>query len=68
MSLVARIEALIEERGLTAGVRLPSERTLAAELGVGMLAEYLATYTGGLKAVVRDERAKRRAERRHVAR
>ena len=37
------------------------DHALAAELGVGMLAEYLATYTGGLKAVVRDERAKRRA-------
>jgi hypothetical protein len=50
------------------------DHALAAELGVGMLAEYLATYVGGLKAVVRDERAKRRAalptrpDRRQTAR
>ena len=46
----------------------------ATGLGVGSLADYLASYTGGLKALVRDERALRRAEapprpdRRHKAR
>ena len=46
----------------------------ATGLGVGSLADYLANYTGGLKALVRDERALRRAEapprpdRRHKAR
>ncbi|MDK1101145.1 GntR family transcriptional regulator, partial [Cronobacter sakazakii] len=32
--LVERIRALITERGLEAGMRLPSERQLAQELGV----------------------------------
>ncbi|OHC94814.1 MAG: hypothetical protein A3H25_05225 [Sphingomonadales bacterium RIFCSPLOWO2_12_FULL_63_15] len=46
----------------------------ATGLGVGSLADYLASYPGGLKALVRDERALRRAEapprpdRRHKAR
>ncbi|MCI4588696.1 hypothetical protein MOK15_01050 [Sphingobium sp. BYY-5] len=39
------------------------DHALAADLGVGQLAEYLATYVGGLKAVVRDERAQRRSAR-----
>ena len=34
----------------------------ATGLGVGSLADYLSHYTGGLKALVRDERALRRAE------
>lgn len=34
----------------------------AAGMGVGTLAAYLAGYAGGLKALVRDERALRRAE------
>ncbi|WP_188065044.1 hypothetical protein [Sphingobium sp. KCTC 72723] len=34
----------------------------AAGLGVGSLADYLSAYAGGLKALVRDERALRRAE------
>lgn len=50
------------------------EHALAADLGVGKLAEYLAAYVGGLKAVVRDERAQRRSaqparpDKRQVAR
>ncbi|MDI1295083.1 MAG: hypothetical protein PSY12_04245 [bacterium] len=46
----------------------------AGGMGVGTLADYLSNYTGGLKALVRDERALRRAEaparpdRRPVAR
>lgn len=34
----------------------------AAGMGVGTLASYLSDYAGGLKALVRDERAMRRAE------
>lgn len=34
----------------------------ALGLGVGMLADHLSNYSGGLKALVRDERALRRAE------
>ncbi|RJG52587.1 hypothetical protein D0Z70_19265 [Sphingobium terrigena] len=34
----------------------------AVGLGVGTLADYLSSYAGGLKALVRDERAQRRAE------
>ena len=34
----------------------------ALGLGVGMLADHLSNYAGGLKALVRDERALRRAE------
>lgn len=34
----------------------------AAGMGVGSFADYLANYAGGLKALVRDERALRRAE------
>lgn len=34
----------------------------AAGMGVGTLADYLSRYAGGLKALVRDERALRRAE------
>ena len=34
----------------------------AAGMGVGTLADYLSGYAGGLKALVRDERALRRAE------
>ena len=34
----------------------------AAGMGVGTLADYLSHYAGGLKALVRDERALRRAE------
>ncbi|OAN55399.1 PAS domain-containing protein [Sphingobium sp. TCM1] len=37
------------------------EHAFANGLGVGKFAEYLATYVGGLKAVVRDERALRRS-------
>jgi len=50
------------------------EHALGSGLGVGMLADYLTAYVGGLKAVVRDERAKRRAaspmrpDRRQTAR
>jgi len=50
------------------------EHALGNGLGVGMLADYLTAYVGGLKAVVRDERAKRRAaspmrpDRRQTAR
>ena len=50
------------------------DHALGNGLGVGMLADYLTAYVGGLKAVVRDERAKRRAasparpDRRQTAR
>ena len=50
------------------------DHALTAELGVGSLAAYLSAYSGGLKAVVRDERALRRAhaparpDRRQIAR
>jgi hypothetical protein len=37
------------------------DHALAQELGVGELADYLAHYKGGLKALVADERARRRA-------
>ncbi|MEC3910356.1 hypothetical protein U5A82_07635 [Sphingobium sp. CR2-8] len=50
------------------------EHAMAAGLSVGSLAAYLSAYAGGLKALVRDERALRRAQaparpdRRQVAR
>ncbi|MFC4593017.1 hypothetical protein [Sphingobium tyrosinilyticum] len=37
------------------------EHAKAAELGLGALGDYLDQYPGGLKALVRDERAQRRA-------
>lgn len=39
------------------------DHAMAAGLGVGALADYLASYKGGLKALVQDERARRRADR-----
>jgi hypothetical protein len=38
------------------------DHALAQGLGVGELADYLARYKGGLKALVADERARRRAD------
>jgi hypothetical protein len=38
------------------------DHALAQKLGVGELADYLAHYKGGLKALVADERARRRAD------
>ncbi len=39
------------------------EHALAAGLSVGSLAAYLSAYAGGLKALVRDERALRRSQK-----
>ena len=39
------------------------DHAMDQELGVGALADYLAAYKGGLKALVRDERAARRTSR-----
>ncbi|WP_416464729.1 hypothetical protein [Sphingomonas sp. VDB2] len=50
------------------------DHALAARLSVGSLAAYLSAYAGGLKALVRDERALRRSQkpakpdRRRIAR
>lgn len=50
------------------------DHAMIARLGVGTLAAYLSAYAGGLKALVRDERAARRSQaparpdRRQVAR
>jgi hypothetical protein len=50
------------------------DHALAARLSVGSLAAYLSAYAGGLKALVRDERALRRSkaptrpDRRQIAR
>ncbi|WP_420145778.1 hypothetical protein [Sphingobium sp.] len=38
------------------------DHAMTAQLGVGSLAAYLSAYAGGLKALVRDERASRRAQ------
>ncbi|MDO7833681.1 hypothetical protein Q4610_01360 [Sphingobium sp. HBC34] len=38
------------------------DHAMAQGLGVGALADYLSAYKGGLKALVRDERARRRAD------
>lgn len=38
------------------------DHAMAQGLGVGALADYLGAYKGGLKALVRDERSRRRAD------